>query len=408
MNQENILVKIVKQTRKDIDGFYSIALRVMKNRRKKEIQLNLKCKDGEFENQEFTKAYPDYKLHNEFLLKRKTKALKIIREFQLEEYDFTLDEFEDRFKGKKKQSNIRISKVIDYFDKVIAENFEVGKVATARGIKETRNSLYNFAGNKITFNDVTPLFLNKYEIFLREKDNATGGVAFKMRTLRTIYNKAISEKVASQELYPFREYKISKLKPEPNKRALSSKQIRKIIDLDLTENPHLIDSHNYFIFSFHTRGMNFVDIMKLKWSDINNGRISYTRSKTNVPFDIEILEPVQKIIDYYSSRKDKFEYVFPILNTNEMTPIQIDNRKKRMLQKTNKDLKEIASLAGIKIPLTTYVARHSFATILKDKGTSVEKISELMGHSNVNVTMTYLKDFDNETLDLENRKLLNL
>ena len=140
MNQENILVKIVKQTRKDIDGFYSIALRVMKNRRKKEIQLNLKCKDGEFENQEFTKAYPDYKLHNEFLLKRKTKALKIIREFQIEEYDFTLDEFEDRFKGKKKQSNIRISKVIDYFDKVIAENFEVGKVATARVLKkpETR------------------------------------------------------------------------------------------------------------------------------------------------------------------------------------------------------------------------------------------------------------------------------
>ena len=405
---DNILLKIVRQSRKDQEGFYSIALRIKKKGIKKEIQLNLKCKDGEFENQEFTKNYPDYKLHNEFLLKLKAKALKIIREFQLEEHDFTLEEFEKKFRGERKKSNTKTNKVIEFFDKVIAEKIEIGKIETARAYKESRNALFKYAGSKITFNDITPLFLEKFEVYLRDNKNATGGVGFKMREIRTIYNKAISEKVASLESYPFREYKISKLKPESNKRALSSEKIKKIIDLDLTENPHLIDSLNYFIFSFFTRGMNFVDIMKLKWSDIKDGRISYTRSKTKVPFNIEILEPVQKILDYYKNKGDKTDYVFPIRNKNEMTPIQIEYRKKKILQKTNKDLKEIAKLAGINEQLTTYVARHSFATILKKKGSSIEKLSELMGHSSVNVTMTYLKEFESETLDAENRKLLNL
>lgn len=401
-------IKIVLQERKFEEGDHPVVLRVVKNRKKKEISLGLRCFENQFENQEFTKNYPDHDIHNDLLLAHRSKARKIIREFQLEEHDFTLEEFEKKFRGERKNSNTKTTKVIEFFDKIIAETIEVGRIETARAYKESKNALFKYAGSKITFNEITPLFLEKFERYLRENGNATGGVAFKMREIRTIYNKAISEKVASQELYPFREYKISKLKPESNKRALTSIEIKKIIDLDLSENPHLIDTYNYFLFSFFTRGMNFVDIMKLKWIYINNGRISYTRSKTKVPFDIEILEPVQNILDYYASKSNKTDYVFPILNRNDMTPMQIENRKKKVLQKTNKDLKEIAKLVGIKKRLTTYVARHSFATILKKKGSSVEKISELMGHSNVNVTMTYLKEFDSETLDMENRKLLDL
>lgn len=401
-------IKIVLQERKFEEGDHPVVLRVVKNRKKKEISLGLRCFENQFENQEFTKSYSDYEIYNEILLGFRRKAMKIIREFQNEEHDFTLEEFEKKFRGERKNSNTKTTKVIEFFDKIIAETIEVGRIETARAYKESRNALFKYAGSKITFNEITPLFLEKFERYLRENGNATGGVAFKMREIRTIYNKAISEKIASLELYPFREYKISKLKPESNKRAISSEKIKKIIDLDLTENPHLIDSLNYFIFSFFTRGMNFVDIMKLKWSDIKDGRISYTRSKTKVPFNIEILEPVQKILDYYKNKSDKTDYVFPIRNKNEMTPIQIEYRKKKILQKTNKDLKEIAKLIGIKEQLTTYVARHSFATILKKKGSSIEKLSELMGHSSVNVTMTYLKEFESETLDAENRKLLNL
>lgn len=401
-------IKIILQDRKYAEGDYPVVLRITKDRRKKEISLGMRCNENQFENQEFTRLYTDYEINNELLLNIRSKALKIIREFQNDGHDFTLKEFEQKFKGNNQKSKIKTSKVIEFFDKIIGEKIETGKVETARAYKESRNALRKFSGNNITFNDITPLFLEKFELYLRENGNKTGGVAFKMREVRTIYNKAIMMGVASQELYPFKFYKISKLKPEKNKRALTSDEIKKIKSLDLSENPQLQDTLNYFLFSFYSRGMNFVDIMKLKWSHINNGRISYTRSKTKVPFDIEILEPAQSIINYYQSIKRKTDYVFPILNQNNMTPVQIENRKKKVLQKTNKELKEIAKLAGINKRLSTYVARHSFATILKKKGSSIEKISELMGHSDVQVTMTYLKEFDSEVLDTENRKLLDI
>ncbi|MGI6572407.1 MAG: phage integrase SAM-like domain-containing protein [Fermentimonas sp.] len=405
---DKITIKIVKQSRADKDGYFDIALRIIKNRHKKEIRLNLKCKENEFKNQEFTKYYPDHEINNELLLKIRARALKIVREFQLTDYNFSLKEFEFKFKGIDKTGSEKNSRVIEFFDKIIEEKKETGKIGTVRSHKGSRNALIKFAGTEFTFNDIDVTFLEKFEKYLRENGNTTGGVAFKMREVRSIYNKAIMMGIASQESYPFKFYKISKLKSEKNKRALTSEEMKKIIDLDLTENPQLIDARNYFVFSFYTRGMNFVDIMKLTRNHINNGRIRYTRSKTKVPFDLEILEPVQLIIDYYQLNDNKTDYIFPILNKRNMTPVQIENRKRKVIRKINGDLKEIARLAGINKRLTTYVARHSFATILKNKGSSIEKISELMGHSDVQVTMTYLKEFESEVLDDENRKLLEL
>ena len=162
------------------------------------------------------------------------------------------------------------------------------------------------------------------------------------------------------------------------------------------------------MFSFYTRGMNFVDIMHLKKSDIINGRINYTRSKTKGKFNIEIVDNAQKIIDYYKTIQKDSQYIFPILLNDNMSPTQIAYREQKVLARVNKKLKEISKLAGIEKKITTYVARHSFATILKKIGTSTDVISELMGHSDVQITMTYLKEFDNEELDNANRKLLDL
>lgn len=113
-------------------------------------------------------------------------------------------------------------------------------------------------------------------------------------------------------------------------------------------------------------------------------------------------------MNYYKVQNRPTSYVFPILLQEDLTAIQIDNRRHKVLARCNRKLKEIAKIAGIDKVLTTYVARHSFATLLKQMVTSTDKISELMGHSDVQVTMTYLKEFDTEALDIENRKLLDL
>lgn len=404
MNEANI--KIVLGNNPLANGEYALYLRIIKKKKKKQINIGIRCKQEHFINEQLIKAHLRHKVENELLFRLKTRALEIIREFQLKNQDFTLDEFEQAFRGEGKNNTELCA--ITFSDEIIDELERSHKIGNAAVYKEIKTALIRFAGKKVLFKQITPTFLDKFEIFMRERGNEDGGISLKMRTLRALFNKAITRKLISQEIYPFRDYKISKLKPEKNKRALSVDDFKKIRDLDLTENPHLIDVHNYFLFSFYARGMNFVDMMKLKWTDIQNGRIYYTRSKTKGNFNIEITSVLQKVLDYYKSQNRPTEYVFPILLKDDLTAKQINYRKHKVMGQYNRKLKEIAQLAKIETCLTSYVARHSYATILKQIGTSTEVISESMGHADVQVTMTYLKEFENDVLDKANQKLLEL
>ena len=402
---KNVTIKIVLQDKSLSNGLYPVSLRIIKNRKKKDINLDIECKLEHFEKEEFTKKFPNHKDWNAQLFKYRNKAMNIVEEFDLLEYDFTLEEFKEKFKGVQQYHD---SNVITFIDDIIEDLLKSGRTGNARAYDETNKALIRFAGKKVPFKAVNPTFLDKFEVFLRENGNGNGGIAFKMRELRAVFNKAINRSIISQENYPFKFYKVSKLKAQKNKRALSVAELRRIRDLDLNENPHLLDAHNFFMFSFYSRGINFVDMMKLMWTDLQDGRIRYIRSKTKGSFNLEIMEDALEIIEFYRKQNRQTKYVFPILLNNDMTPIQVEYRKKKVLQQYNKHLKEIATLAKIEKRLTSYVARHSFATILKQLGTSTDKISELMGHADVNITKTYLKEFDDEELDFENRKLLDL
>lgn len=402
---ENLTLKFILQHNQLSDGLYQVALRIIKGREKKEIGLNMRCKREEFVNEKFIRSYPNSRATNQLLLKFKLRADEIIRQYQLDEYNFTLEEFSLKFRGISQTKDLN---AISFFDEIIGEYLKSGRIGNARAYDETKNALVRFAGKNVPLKTVDPQFLEKFEVFLRENNNTDGGIAFKMREFRALFNKAINRNLISQDVYPFKFYKISKLKPLNNKRALSEGELKRIKDVDLSDRPDLIDAYNYFIFSFYVRGINFVDMTKLKWSDIQEGRIHYVRSKTKGQFNIQIMEPAQAILDFYKKQNRPSDYVFPILLKDDLTPVQIAYRKKKVLQRCNSRLKEIAALAGVKTNLTSYVARHTFATTLKRKGASTDAISELMGHSNVQVTMTYLKEFDNDVLDKENQKLLDL
>ena len=150
--------------------------------------------------------------------------------------------------------------------------------------------------------------------------------------------------------------------------------------------------------------MNFADMMKLRWDNIYSDRIHYTRSKTKGNFIIKIMPPVQQILDYYKS--NKHSYVFPIILRENLTPSQLNNRKRKTLKKFNKDLKELGELAKIDKPITSYVARHSFANCLKQKGAGTDFISESLGHQDVKTTKAYLKELDTAILDEASEMLL--
>ncbi len=398
-------VKLMLDGRAMSNGLHPIYLRIIKDRKKKNISLGLQCQKSHFQNEAFVKQHPRQQIENETLLSFKARALKIIREMQLTQGDFTLKEFEDAFRGKSQNRNL---KVLNFFNEIIEEQTRAGKIGNAKAYKDTRDSVIKFAGNSIKFSDITPTFLDKYEISLRELGNKNGGIAFKMRELRALFNKARKRKLIPKEPYPFDDYKISKLRLQPHKIALTVDEFKRFRDVDLSNHPNLLDSHRYFLFSVYARGCNFHDMALLRWSNLKNGRIHYARSKTGGLLNLEIIPQVQVILDYYKAQKRDTGYVFPILLQEGLTPQQIAYRKHKTISRYNAELKEIAELANIDKNMSSYVARHSFATILKMLGTPIEKISEMMGHTDVSITIAYLKEFSNEDLDEENRKFTDL
>jgi integrase/recombinase XerD len=398
-------IKLMLDGKPMANGKHAVYLRILKDRKQKKISLGLYCKKVHFVNESFTKNHPSYQLENEMLLKLKARGLEIIRSFQLKQTDFNLDEFEEEFRTTKKDNEVS---VVEFFNEMIDEQMRSGKIGNANAYKDTIDSIIKFKDKKLRFKDITSTFLVKYDVFLRENGNKNGGIAFKMRELRAVFNKARQRMVIPKEPYPFEVYKISKLKSDISKRALSIDEFKKFRDVDLTKYPTLLEAYHYFMFSIYTRGMNFQDMMHLKWSDIQNNRIHYTRSKTKGKFNLEIIGKTQAILDYYKAQNRPTNYVFPILLKKNLTAKQIDNRKHKVLSRYNLKLKEIAKLVGVDTKLSSYVARHSFATILKMSGTPIEKISEMMGHADVSITMSYLKEFSNEDLDIENRQFMDL
>ncbi|WP_417368058.1 phage integrase SAM-like domain-containing protein [Flavobacterium beibuense] len=398
-------IKITLKNKPTTEGLYPIVLRIIKDRKVKIISLPFKClkKDWDEANGELKKSDKNYRVRNRILLQKKEEALKIIDEFELEKVDFTLAQFEQRFRGQK-DKNITVRDFI--LEKI--QDFELaGRTGSARTYEGTLNSFFGYIENKqLMFREITPELLEKYENYLRSKGGTDGGIAVRMRDIRTLFNDAIRRGVVKKDAYPFIAYKISKLKGKGIKRALTRDEVLLIENLNVEKHPHLREAKNFFLFSYYTRGMNFYDMMKLKWSNIEGDYIVYTRSKTKGNFKIKILEPVQQILDEYRLENRITGYIFPILLRNDLTPKQIEERKGKKLKKFNKDLKLIAETVGVTKKVTSYVARHSFATNLREAGEGADIISQAMGHHDIQMTQTYLKAFEDEDIDKASAKLL--
>ena len=398
-------ISILLRDTQNKNGLYPIVLRIIKNRKVKIITLGMDCQKSNWDLKEsqFNKSMPNHIQKNLLLSKLKQKAWTIIDQFNIDEVDFSLNQFEEKFRGKE-SSKIT---VLEFWEDKIKDLNLAGRTGNARAQNDTKNSFFRFCKNqKILFKEITVEMLDKYETHLRSTGSNDGGIGVRMRELRAVFNDAIKKGVTQEKYYPFKIYKVSKLKSSGFKRALTREQVRLIENFDEVKYPHLLEAKHLFVFSYYTRGMNFYDMMKLTWSNIIDNKICYSRSKTKGKFIIKILQPVQEILDYYKEINVKTNYVFPIILSEGLTPIQIENRKAKKLKRFNSDLKKIAQLVGIEKSISSYSIRHSYATNLKQLGTSVELISQSMGHQNVSITSAYLKDFDDDIIDLANEKLL--
>ncbi|MEE1978061.1 site-specific integrase [Maribacter cobaltidurans] len=378
---------------------HSIVLQILKDRQKKVIATGLLVKKIFWDEKEhcFKTRHPNSMQNNRLLDTIKIKARNIISEFEIDDIDFTLNEFENRFRFGSKRSKINL---FEFWNSVVRDLELSGRMGYARTNRDTINSLKIFHNRPVLYmREINTTFLDKYEVFLRSRGGSNGGISVRMRSIRTIFNLAIRRDLIKQNLYPFHKYKISKLRGKRIKHALTISEVESFKNVDCKEDIQLIHAKNYFLFSFYTRGMNFADMMRLKWSDISKKRITYARAKTQGNFSIKILPPVKEILNFYNQNRTDTNYVFPILLYEGMTPIQIENRKHKTLGHYNKSLKILAKKAGIAKNVTSYVARHSFAMCLREKGIGIDVIGETLGHKSVLTTKAYVREFGIEVLD---------
>ena len=186
------------------------------------------------------------------------------------------------------------------------------------------------------------------------------------------------------------------------KRAVNIDEILKIKAYRLP--PHSIEdfSRDIFLFSFYTCGMSLTDIANLKKSDLQGNYLSYRRQKTGQRINIRWEECMQQLVDKY--QRDDSPYLIPIIShPGENETRQYQNR----IHLINHHLKKLGKKLGISSKLTSYVARHSWASIAKNQNVPLTAISQAMGHTSERTTTIYLKSFDNTPVDRANSKVLN-
>lgn len=370
-------------------------LRVTKDRKRKYVSLGISVNP---EHWDFSKNQPKAECPNreyiELLIADKLKeySAKIV-ELKATNQEFTSTTLVEKVCV----NRVNRKTVGDLFREHISSLTASGRKSYALSIKQLYNSLIEFNGHlDIPFAEMDIVWLRRYEAFLRRKGLAENTIGIRFRTLRSIYNVAIEENAVSAELYPFKKLKVSKLHQETAKRALSKEDIERVLSYKST-NRYMRFPIDIFAFTYYCGGINFVDIAHLTKANIVDGRLIYKRQKTKKLIKIPLQPQAVALIEKY--RSDDSLYLFPILSDFHKTDIQQANRIHKVISKVNERLKQIGNALNLPITLTTYVARHSQATVMKRAGVSTAVIREIMGHSSERVTQIYLDSFDNEQVD---------
>ena len=344
------------------------------------------------------------------LIEQKTQVYrKQIIEYASQERDYTLNTL-----VQKVENPIVRQTFGEYLDNYIKSLRAEKRLGYAKTFKELESSLSRHLQSlDFYFNDIDIAWLRGYELHLRNRGNSENTIGIRFRSLRVLYNRAMEENLVKRTNYPFTTFKVSKFHEETSKRAISKEDIRRIIAFDMENltgyhSPYLHLSKNIFLFSYLGCGMNLTDIVNLRYCDIFDRRVTYHRQKTGKLISFQLQSLAQDIIaKYHSTDRGPKDYVFPVLNKDKhTTPEQRMERVKKANKAINKKLRKLGETLELPIDLTIYVARHTYATVLKRSGVSTAIISESLGHSSEKITQIYLDSFENSQIDEAMENLL--
>ncbi len=404
------------QRRQKESGKYPLKLRVFHSRTKKrklfptmfdltskEFEASVKAENPRGKNKELKEQVEAIK----------AKAVKVVNEIEV----FTFEQFEKRMYRKATDG----TSVKYHYKCAIAELKKRDQVSTMEIYSLAEKSFIAFlkkyskgSFEKLTFFDVTVDWLKDYEYYmLTDKNRSVNTLSIYVRTLRTVFNNAIAAKDIQEEFYPFgkRKYQVpSKLN---KKKALSEAEL-KALYFSKPITPEQQKAKDFWFLIYNCSGINVKDLARLRFRDIKNDKFSFYRAKTSltskeklIPIEVHLNEFSAGIIEKYKRKSNlETDYIFQIIE-NSITPEEEKKRIKNFTRFINQHIKKLAKANNITEDISTYWARHSFATKALRKGESMEFVQESLGHKNIKTTQNYFAGFEDETKKAFANKLMD-
>ena len=399
MNSKVSTAVVLFKKRIKKNGKYPAKLRLTHDRKQMYYTIDTKDRVYEFTVEEFKKitstkprgVYKDIQIEFSLIEEKAQKIIKIIG-------DFTFDKFKTHFAIK--GTNMRN---IYYLLDLRINRYNT----TGYGNKTTitvKRQLQAFFKKKefLDFKDISVARLREFEHYLREKGLSHSTVGSYLGVIQTMFNEAHRENVIPINSIPFGRDKYQITTSTSTKRALKISDIEKIYKYQPIPFSHQEEAYDLWLFTYLCNGINMTDICNLRYRNITPDFIHFIRKKTehsssvSRPITIPITDDIKKIIDRHGNKDKSLDnFVFKFLTHK-------DNRKQKMykiawkIRKTNLHMQKIGKELGIEQNITTYTARHSFATVLKRSGVSIALISESLGHKDVGITETYLDSFGDD------------
>ena len=289
------------------------------------------------------------------------------------------------------------------FMKQVAMGLQVeGNFGTAHVYRSSLNAIIAYCGEEdLLFSEVTSEWLKGFEVYLRSRGCSWNTVSTYLRTFRAVYNRAVDLGKAPYVPHLFRSVYTGTR--ADHKRALCDDDMKKVFaKLSRTSGaPFAVcQAQELFILMFSLRGMPFVDLAYLRKSDLRDNVITYRRRKTGRPLSVTLTPEAMILVKKYMNRDPSSPYLFPLLKSREGT-------KEAYREYQLEQLMLLGELLGLSDKLSSYTARHTWATTAYYCEIHPGIISEAMGHSSITVTETYLKPFRSKKIDEANKQVLD-
>lgn len=299
-------------------------------------------------------------------------------------------------------------KVLVFMKQVVNRLHSEGSFGTAHVYRSSLNALTAYqGGGDLFFNEVTPEWLKGFEVYLRGRGCSWNTVSTYLRTFRAVYNRAVHLRCAHSIPHLFRSVYTGTR--ADHKRALGQGDMKKVFagwTSASAVSPVVLRTRDLFVFMFVLRGMPFVDLVYLRKSDLRDNVITYRRRKTGRALSVTLTAEAMTLLKKLMSRDPSSPYLFPFLRSKEGTR-EAYREYQLALRNYNRQLILLGEVLGVAGRLSSYSARHTWATTAYHCEIHPGIISEAMGHSSITVTETYLKPFKSQKIDEANRKVID-